>query len=452
MEIQRGSNDRTPDGGSRNSRPIATRVLGVGLALAVVALPVLFSGDSNEWTEIHTESGYALTPGLVLNGPAHLALAMNVLLRPGPTNETRLDYSSPLTVTSEHAGALAFDLTDVNVTPGPLLPDLSGYCCFSEAAFSPDSEIMNFTGTAPGGVLKHIEVSLPIVGVATSNVDPFGINGHFSGDYEVTSRGQLTLTSSTNTDETLVYGNTSTADQVWNLVISRTSNTVFDNDHPGLAANPVTGEGFLFYTLGTDANLLKFDTVTGATIWEEFEVVSLGTPPAETFRYFQVVEDEGKVALLAPRNTDTVMVFIDDADSSTPPASVQYHTIPGDPWGDHQILQLDNNIVTTVYPDQDGTGTEIRHVAFNPDPALPPNVMTVVDDTVTGAWHNTAPGYAVFLTDTENPNSAVVYDLKPNRLFVVQGDPDNDLIRYGTFEVPIFFDGFESGTLTFWGN
>lgn len=451
MEIQRGNNVRSTGEGSRNSRPIATRVLGVGLALAVVALPVLYSDGFDQWIETPLENTYIASVGWGMGtGLHHLVLAMGTLYSPGGPNQTRLDHSGPVTVTHDFGGSWAVDLTDGNINPGSVLPDLSGYCCYSEWGFLPDGQTIVYTGTAPGGLLELIEIS-PANNVTTTRIDPTS-NNDYTGETEATRRGLLTLTSSTDTSETVVYGNTFTVTSDWNRLTSRTSNTVFDNDHPGLAVNPVSEDGFLFYTQGTEANLLKFDTSTGNTIWEYFGIVDVGAAPGGTFRYFQVDEDDGKVALFAPRTTDTMIVFIDDAGGLAPPTNVQYHTVSGDPFGDRQILQLNNRIVTTVYPDQDGTGTEIRHVYFNPDPTVPPNVITWEDNTVTGAWHNTAPGYAVFLTDTGNPASAVVYDIKPNRMFIVQGDPDADVIRYGTVEVPISFDGFESDSLKFWSN
>lgn len=456
MEIQRGSRDRTPGEGRRNSRPNATRVLGVLLVLAVVALPVLFSHRwdplaFDPWNNpIITIDPYAAPVGIYDHSYRHLGYVTALLFGPPGPNETRVDRSDAIPATAEPNGTLAVDLTDGNINPGPLLPDLSGYCCFSEAAFAPDGQTISFAGTAPGGWLELIEVS-PTNNVTTTRIDPTS-NNDYTADLEVTPTGLVTLTSSTNTNETLVLGNTFTAPTVWIRLTSRTSNTVYDNDHPALAVNPVSEEGFLFYTEGTDANLLKFDVVTGNTIWEFFDIVDVGSGPAGVFRYFQAVEDDGNVALFAPRTTDTMIVFIEDTGGPALPTDVQYHTVSGVPPGDHQILQLDNRTVTAVYPDQDGTGTEVRHVVFNPDPTVPPNVWTYEDNTVTGAWHNTAPGYAVFLTDTANPRSAVVYDLKPNRLFVVQGDPDTDVVRYGTYEVPIMYDSFESNSTKFWSN
>lgn len=449
MEIQRGNNDRASGEGSRNSRPIATRVLGVSLVLAVVALPVLYSDGFDQWVETPLENTYIASVGWGMGtGLHHLVLAMGTLYSPGGPNQTRLDHSSPMTVTFDHGGVLAVDLTNGYVNPGDLLPDLSGYCCYSDDGFVVHNGTIFYTGTAPGGVLEFIEID-PADNVTTTRIDPTSTND-FTAETEATLTGLLTLTSSTDSNQTVIYGTTFTDTHDWNLLTWRTSDDVFQNRHPGLTVNPVLGDGFLLYALGTDANLLKFDPDNGNTIWEVFDIVDLGPPPDSVFNYFQVVEDDGNVALRVPRNNDTVIVFIDDAGGSGPPVEVQYHTIAGSPPGDRQAFQLNNRIVTSVHPASAGTGTEIRHVYFSPDPTVPPNVITWEDNTVTGAWHNTAPGYAVFLTDPGNPDSAVVYDIKPNRMFIVQGDPDADVVRYGTVEVPISFDGFESDSLKFW--
>jgi hypothetical protein len=250
----------------------------------------------------------------------------------------------------------------------------------------------------------------------------------------------------------VVYANTYTAPLAWTEVVSRTSDDVFQNRHPGLAVDSEAGDGYLLYPQGTDLNLLKFDVEQGSVVWELPNIVTLGPPPDATFNYFQVVEDDGSVAVLAPRDNDTVIWFADDAGGPSPPTSIRIHTINGAPPGDHQAFLLDGRQITYVHPDPDGVGTEIHYVDFSSSMTAPHNVKIVEDNSITGAWHNTAPSYAVFLTETMNPSSAEVFQIKPNAIYLVQGDPVSNVVRYGTVPLILFFDGFESAGTIFWDN
>ena len=235
-------------------------MLGVGLVLTVVALPVLFSNNGfDPWTEISTISPFAVPTGIriVLGTPADphvVQIDSPVLFRPGGQNQTRLDHSPGVTASTTIPNVLELDLTSGAVVEGAVATALNGYCCFSEHAYAPDGETLNFTGTAPGGLLMFIEIS-PGGTVTTSRIDPSSTND-FTGDLEAMFNGLLTLTSSTDSNETVVYTNTYTDTGTWNEAVSRTSDDVFQNRHPGVAVDPEVGDCYLLYPQGTDLNLL----------------------------------------------------------------------------------------------------------------------------------------------------------------------------------------------------
>jgi hypothetical protein len=455
MDMSSKNAPQSADADEKKRPSHAARVLGVGLVLTVVALPVLFSGGFEPWTSIPTTNPFAAPTGIrIVSGtpadPHGVQIDSPVLFRPGGQNQTRLDACPWATATLSIPNVLEVDLTSGAVVEGSVATALNGYCCFSENAYAPDGETLNFTGTAPGGLLMLIEVS-PGGTVTTSRIDPSSTND-FTGDLEATRRGLLTLTSSTDDNTTVVYSNTYTEPVAWTEALTRTSDDVFQNRHPGLAVDPEAGDGYLVYPQGTDLILLKFDAEQGAVVWEAVGIVGLGPPPDAVFNYFQVVEDEGNVAVLAPRDNDTVIWFTDDAGGPNPPSFTRTITLQGAPSGDHQAFLLADRQVTFVRPDPDGTGIEIHYVDFSSSLTISNNVKIVEDNSITGAWHNTPPSYAVFLTDTGRSSSAEVFEIRPNAIYIVQGDPDSNVVRYGTVPLILFFDGFESAGTTFWNN
>jgi len=113
-------------------------------------------------------------------------------------------------------------------------------------------------------------------------------------------------------------------------------------------------------------------------------------------------------------------------------------------------MRLDDQRLDIVRTDRDGTGTEIFHIEFPTDPSVPPNVKVTEDNTFTATFHNTIPTDVPFDTSRESPEAVEYRQLKPNMMFVVQGDPGTNQVRYIAIDVPIHFDGFESGTTAFW--
>lgn len=438
-----------------NRRVRAERVLGVVLVLFVVALPVLFSQGFNPWTEISTPSPWAGTTGYIhaIGTPVpdggDVIVGTVSLYASGGQNRARLDQSSPLPVATHGPGPIVIDYSGGSVNAGPTAPSLNGWCCFSEHAYSPDGQSLIFTGTAPGGLLHEI-VFNPNGTVTTTRIDPTS-NNDFTGDSEVTRTRFVTLTNSTDDHTTVVHSRPISNPVGWTQVYTQTTDTVFQNRHPGLAVDPFSEDFYLAYTNGTALNLVKYGLDQGQVLWELNNIVTLGSPPDAVFNHFQVVESEGHVAVLAPGDNHTSLWFAEDAGGVVPPSFTQTitTTFPGPPPGDHQAFALDGRMATVVRPAPDGTGTEIQHLNINPDPSVPPNVRIEEDDTIRGTWHNTVPSHAIF----EDPREVLanqVYLMKGTEIFIVQGDQATGNIRYGTVTKYLHFDGFESGGTSFW--
>jgi hypothetical protein len=455
MLMKRETDGASAEGGDHSSRAKVAQILGVVIVLMVVALPVLFSDGDHPWNTIQTTMPFAgpvavmiLTDTAPPSWNGTYVFNPVVLHRPGAANETRIDYSSPITVTHSPGSPVTLDLTDGFVNQGAVVTGLNGHCCFPEYVFSLDGQTISTTTTGPGGILYFAEI--PPSGAANLiRVDPTSSND-FTGDLLPLSGSWVTLTSSTDTDRTVVYSAPITVTTDWNPVTSRTSDTVFGNRHPALAGDQSTGDAYLLYSLGQVLNLLKFDPVTGNTKWEATGIVALDPPPDPVFNYFQLEVVDGRLAGMVPRDTDTVVFFTDDLGGPNPPSAVQYITFTGDPPGDHHAMRLDGQRLDIVRTDRDGTGTEIFHIQFPVDPTVPPNLRILEDNTLTGAFHNTIPTDQPFDMNRENTEAVEYRRLKPNMMFVVQGDPDTNQIRYFTVDVPIHFDGFESGTTAFW--
>lgn len=416
------------------------QLLGVGLVLGLAVAPLVFSNGFDVWTTIPTTAPFAATPGFrLVPGGAQIVTPIGFS---SSGNKFRIDATSTLTETVP----FSLDLTGASVTGGGVAAALNGYCCFSEYAQAPDGSTLNFTGTAPGGLLEHITIT-PGGVVSTTRIDPTSTND-FTGDAEATRCGLMTLTSSIDSGQTVVYTNTYTNTTGWTPIVARNSDTTSASRHPGLAVDPDTCDGYLLYPSGTNLNLEKFDK-NGNSLWQLTGIVTLGAAPDATFNYFQIVEDNGNLAVLAPRDSDTIIWFTNDAGGSSPPSATETITNTGVPPGDHQAFTLDGRVATLVWPDPDGTGTETRIYLFNDNLAIPPNQMIMEDNSVEGTWHNTVPNYSVVLANA-SPASAQVFDANLSETFIVQGDASN--VRYGSVITPLFFDGFESGDTSFWNN
>lgn len=437
------------------SRAKVAQIFGVVIVVMVVALPVLFSDGVYPWNSIPTTMPFAapiavvpLTDTLPPSWTGAYELKPLVLHRPGAANQIRIDVSQPVTVTHTPGNPVEFDLTDGFVNPGALVTGLNGHCCIPEYVYSADGETISMTSTGPGGILYFAEIP-PSGPVNLTRIDPTSTND-YTGDLAAIGGSWVTLTSSADTDQTVVYSAPITDTTNWNQVTSRTSDTVFDNRHPALAGDQSTGDAYLLYSLNQNLNLLKFDPMTGNTKWEAVGIVALDPPPDPVFNYYPLEAGDGRLAGVVPRDTDTVVFFTDDLGGLTPPSAVHYITITGDPPGDHHAMRLDGQRLDIVRADRDGTGTEIFHFEFPTDPSVPPNARVVEDNTFTSVFSNTIPTDVPFDISRENPEAVEYRQLKPNVMFVAQGDPDTNQIRYIAVEVPLHFDGFESGTTAFW--
>jgi hypothetical protein len=440
------------NGRGEQPRSHRERVLGMVVIVMIAVLPVLFSEGFNQWTSIPTNSPFAAATGyrivsLPSDGDPILEIDSVALHNERAMNVARHDHSNPLPFAEPTPGLIKVDLSMATMMTDTNLPDCDGTCCYSEFTFSPNGVDIWFTGTDGAGRATFFEVA-PNGTVSLTQIDPAPNN--LSGDAEATTTGLLTLTSSTNTDETLVFANTFSAPQDWNPLLSRSSDDVFQGRHPGVAVDPEANDLFLVYPQGPSLNLLKYDVDGGQVIWEIFNIVTLGSPPDATFNYFQAVEDDGHLAVLAPQDTQTSIWFAEDAGGVSPPTATQVHVIPGPPPGDHQGFTLDGRLATLVRPDPDGTGTVIHQLLFNPDPSVPPNLKAFEDNTVTGSFYNMLPNYTVQLLNPADPSSAVVYDMNPNENYLAVGNVLTDTIEYGTVPQFIHFDGFESGGVFFW--
>ena len=447
MKNQHDPNAKCFKSENGSSRPNLARVLGVGLVLVVVALPVLFSDGFNQWTGIYTPSPYAAPAAVRWPGGGEATIAIPVL-HAGRANQVRFDQTLAISSTLNTGGSLVLDMTNGVVVGGPLIPDLNGHCCFSNSAFAPNGQTTNFAGTAPGGRLTHYEIGPS--GVFTDTLVVPASTNDFTALFAAWSGGFVVGTNSTDTNQTVVYGNTHANPNVWTELTSRSTETVFENRHPDLTVDAETGEGFLAYTQNDQANILKFDAEYGDTVWESFNVVALDPSPDATFNYFQVSEDDGNLVLMAPRDNDTILVFTDQAGGLVPPSVYHAVTLTGAPPGDRQILQLNGRIASVVRPAPGGTGTEFRHISFGTDDGAPPEQLIFEDNTISGDWNNTPPDHALFATGGETQASWQAYDVQSNRMFVIQGDASGDTVRYGTIEVPLFFGNFESYSLANW--
>ena len=441
--------------GDHGSRAMAAQVFGVVIVVMVVALPVLFSDGVHPWNTNPTTTPFAapiavvpVTDTLPPSWTGAYQLKSVVLHRPGAANQIRIDASGPVTVTHTPGNPVTLDLRDGFVDAGALVAGLDGHCCIPEYVYSADGETISMTSTGPGGILYFAEI--PPIGPANlTRIDPTSTND-YTGDLIATAGSWLTLTSSADTDETVVYSAPFTDTTDWNEVTFRSSDTVFANRHPALAGDPSTGDAYLLYSFNQSLNLLKFDSLTGSTRWEATGLVPLDPPPDPVFNYYQLEAGNGRLAGMVPRDTDTVVFFTDDLGGPTPPSAVQFITFTGDPPGDHHAMRLDDQRLDIVRTDRDGTGTEIFHIEFPTDPSVPPNVKVFEDNTFTAAFHNTIPTDVPFETSRESPEAVEYRQLKPNMMFVVQGDPGTNQVRYIAIDVPIHFDGFESGTTAFW--
>lgn len=455
MLMKRESDGVSAKRGDQGSRAKVAQIIGVVIVVMVVALPVLFSDGVHPWNSNPTTMPFAapvavlpLTDTLPPSWTGAVVFKPVVLHRPGAANQIRIDASGPVTVTHRPGELVTLDLTDGFINPGALVTGLDGHCCIPEYVYSPDGEKISMTSTGPGGVLYFTEI--PPSGPANlTRVDPTSTND-WTGDLMAMFNSWLTLTSSADTDQTVVYTAPFTDTTDWNEVTSRSSDTVFDNRHPALAGDQSTGDAYLLYSLNQNLNLLKFDPVTGSTKWEATGIVPLDPPPDPVFNYYELEVVNGRLAGMVPRDTDTVVFFTDDLGGPSPPSAVNYFTVTGDPPGDHHAMRLDGQRLDIVRADRDGTGTEIFHLEFPTDPSVPPNVRVVEDNTFTSAFSNTIPTDVPFDMSRENPEAVEYRQLKPNMMFVAQGDPGTNQVRYVTIDVPIHFDGFESGTTAFW--
>jgi hypothetical protein len=437
--------------GTRTIHP--ARVMGVVFVVAVVVLPVLFSQGFDQWTSIPTNSPFAATlgyriVGLPADGDQVVMIDSMALHSNGSVNVTRVDESNGLPAVQPTPGVVRVDLSDGTMIPGPIPPALDSMCCFSNHAFSPDGESIHWTGTEGQGWLMQIEYA-PDGSVIKTRIDPTSIFD-YTAYMQALLRGWVTFTSSTDSNETVVYANTYTATSSWNRLVSRPSDDVFTNRHSGSTTDPEANDVFVVYPLGTSLNLLKYGVDEDQVLWELFDIVTLGTPPDDTFNYYQVVHDEGHVAVMAPRDNDTVLWYADDAGGLSAPTATQYITYQGTPTGDHQGLAMYGRQVTTIRPNPGGPGAEIRYVIFNADPSVPANQHVVYDEDLTGGWFNVLPNYTVQLINPADPASAAVFDVSGDELFVAVGNTFSDTMDYGTVPRPIYFDGFESNGIYFW--
>lgn len=440
-----------PDAQGRNVHP--SRVLGTIFVVVVVVLPVLFSQGFEQWTSIPTTSPFAAATGyrivtLPTNGGPLVELDSIALHSNRAQNLGRVDQSNVLPAVQPTPGVISLDLQNGTMVPGATPAALNSTCCYSENTFSPDGETVHWTGTEGNGWSTYFVMEANGT-VNKLRIDITSVND-WTGDIEAILSGFVNLTSSTDSNETVVYANTFTDTGTWNEQVSRTSDDVFQNRHPGLAVDAEAMDLYLAYTYNTGLNLLKYDVNGGQVLWELFNIVPLGVPPDTTFNYFQVVEDNGHVAVLAPRNNDTVIWYAEDAGGVSPPTATQAFTMTLAPPGDHQGFTINDRMATLVRPDPDLSGTEIRYVLFNPDPAIPPNEFVIVDDTYTGTWYNLGPNYSVRLENPNDPSSAVVWDISGNEIYVATGNAITDTMNYGTVPRPVFFDGFESNGTYFW--
>lgn len=455
MDFSLKTNPSMTDARNRPSKSSVMRVLGVGAVLSVTAIPVLFSDGVRPWNTNPAVSPFAapvavvtITDTLPAGGAANFTLEPLVLYNPSGSNRTRVDFSDTLTGTIPFSGPAQIDLSNGFVNQGTDVLALNGHCCLPENVFSPDGINIVTTSTGPGGILWWAEIDPS--GVANlTRIDASATN-QWTGIVEPVSGGWLAATSWVATNQTAVYTAPITNTSSWSPLLTVPSNTVSANQHPDMATDYESGSAYLLYPQGQSLKLRKFDPTNGSTVWEATEIVALDPAPNNSFDYYQIDVDGGKGVGLAPRDNDLIVFFTDQLDGPIPPSAVQFLTVTGDPPGDHHALWLDGYNSGFVEPDPDGIGTIIHHIQWNADPSVPPNLMEIEDNSFTSAWSNTPSTYLPIVIQRDQLDAVDVRSIRPNMVFVVQGDPVTNQVRYGVIDVPIHFDGFESGTTAFW--
>jgi hypothetical protein len=441
---------------SSERRKAIGRVAGLAALLAVVGLPLFSDLEFLGWDGVPVD-GFAATTAYrrTGQGPVTQTFSLYSLVghNEGAGNQYQVHDSSPLQATYVVTYTTLRPIDGANpptITNSVDLAPAAGGCCAAPHAVCNEDGTCITAFTGSDGRFRELTAQ---GNSATSAI--IEANARLSATLEPWIDGIVATTSD-------VAGGTI---DLYQKPFGGTSYTpagdvVCDppttNMHWATVASPVDDWTLVACRNGGPINLTQVALPAGAN---QRSIPTTSAPAPTAFRYLQLDfcgndtqfpnQSFGPgIALVVPRNTDTVVMLLGEVGNAAAPQFVGSTVVSGTA-NDYFGMTCDANLVTVLRADPDGTGLQTVYIDFG-DLSGAPNLLTHTDDSVTPGWLNTAPDHAVAITNTGAESYQIDSSYRPI-VFKTGGSLNGTgQVAYGSIPTMLFFDGFESGDTRFW--